>query len=43
MTSIDSSNMQHLRPPMEAIDSTELKDVYVWGIELIYGLKNYSI
>ena len=28
---------------MEAIDSTELKDVYVWGVELIYGLKNYSI
>lgn len=28
---------------MEALNSTELKDVYVWGIELIYGLKNYSI
>ena len=28
---------------MEAFASNELKDVYIWGIELIYGLKNYSI
>ena len=25
------------------MNSTELRDVYVWGIELIYGLKDYSI
>ena len=32
-----------IKPPLSSIGSCEIKNMYVWGIELIYGLKNYSI
>lgn len=39
----DASKFESMPAPTDVHKNLELKDVYVWGIELIAGLKNYSI
>ena len=38
-----TKTFERSEPPLDALNSNELKEVYIWGIELIQGLKTYSI